>query len=156
MQLDAGADVVMVLDPAAGELPPAYFHGEVAADLGQLARLHLRRVGYYAKASHPALYTGAFVDAPWAGMGVDSRWDLAPLLAHRPIDGFVQGNFDPAWLFLPEPALRAALDQFLDPIAALNDTARRGWICGLGHGVLPGTPEGAVRLFVDAVRKRFA
>ena len=29
-QLEAGADVVMVLDTAAGELPPAYFHREVA------------------------------------------------------------------------------------------------------------------------------
>ena len=26
--------------------------------------------------------------------------------------------------------------------------SRRGWICGLGHGVLPGTPEAAVRTFV--------
>ena len=156
MQLDAGADVVMVLDTAAGELPPSYFHREVAPDLARFARTHANRVGYYAKASHPALFEGAFVSAPWAGMGVDSRWDLPSLLTRRPIDGFVQGNFDPAWLFLPRPELTAALHDYLAPIAALDPAQRAGWICGLGHGVLPGTPQDSVRLFVDTVRKVFA
>ena len=156
MQLEAGADVVMVLDTAAGELPPSYFHREVAGDLAVLARAHGRRVGYYAKASHPALFDGRFADAPWAGIGVDSRWDLASVLQRRPVAGFVQGNFDPAWLFLPEAQLAAALDDFLAPIAALDSRQRAGWICGLGHGVLPGTPENSVRRFVETVRKAFA
>ncbi len=38
MQLDAGADVVMMLDTAAGELPPSYFHREVVPDLAALAQ----------------------------------------------------------------------------------------------------------------------
>ena len=50
-------------------------------------------------------------------------------------------------------ALRRALDDFLTPIAALEPEARRGWICGLGHGVLPGTPEASVRTFVETVRR---
>src|SRR5688572_27157393 len=87
MQLDAGADVVMILDTAAGELPPSYFHGQVAGDLISMARGHAGRVGYYAKASHPALFDGAIAHAPWAGIGVDSRWDLAPLLTRRPVPG---------------------------------------------------------------------
>jgi uroporphyrinogen decarboxylase len=68
----------------------------------------------------------------------------------------VQGNFDPAWLFLPERDLASALDEFLAPLAALTPEARQGWICGLGHGVLPGTPEAAVRTFVSTVRQVFA
>ncbi len=156
MQLDAGADAVMVLDTAAGELPPSYFHRDVAPDLALLARAHPHRIGYYAKASHPALFAGGFASAPWAGMGVDSRWDLASLLTNRPIAGFVQGNFDPAWLFLPRPELTAALDAYLAPIAALDPSERAGWICGLGHGVLPATPQDSVRLFVDKVRQVFA
>jgi uroporphyrinogen decarboxylase len=155
-QLEAGADVVMVLDTAAGELPPAFFAREVAPDLVRLAHAHPRRVGYYAKASHPALYGEGFVTAPWAGMGVDSRWPLAATLAARPWPGFVQGNFDPAWLFLPERHLPAALDEFLAPVVALAPVARQGWICGLGHGVLPGTPEAAVRTFVSRVRQVLA
>ncbi len=155
-QLAAGADVVMILDTAAGELPPSYFHRAIAADLTQLAFAAPRRVGYYTKGAHPAHYSGAMAAAPWAGIGVDSRCDLAAVLSAPSRAGFVQGNFDPAWLFLPEPELGAALGEFLDPVAALTAVERRGWICGLGHGVLPGTPESAVRTFVDTVRQRFA
>jgi uroporphyrinogen decarboxylase len=41
-------------------------------------------------------------------------------------------------------------------VRALDPQQRRGWICGLGHGVLPGTPEAAVRTFVTSVRKAFS
>src|SRR5688500_10541705 len=104
MQLSAGADIVMVLDTAAGDLPPAYFEREIAPDLAALAQAFPRRLGYYAKASHPSLLAGAMSRAPWAGFGIDSRWDLASTLTAAEWPGFVQGNFDPAWLFL-EPDL---------------------------------------------------
>jgi uroporphyrinogen decarboxylase len=156
MQFDAGADIVMILDTAAGDLPPSYFHREVTPDLAGLARAFPGRVGYYAKASHPALLASPLADAHWAGVGIDSRWDLASVLAAPARSGFVQGNFDPAWLFLPDAELDAALADFLRPIRALDAAARRGWICGLGHGVLPGTPESAVRRFVETVREAFA
>jgi uroporphyrinogen decarboxylase len=155
-QLDAGADVVMILDTAAGEVPPDYFDREVAPDLIGLARSRPERIGYYAKAAHPALFDGVFREGPWAGIGVDSRWRIADLLQAAGRRGFVQGNFDPAWLFLPRPDFDDALARFLEPVLALSVAERRGWVCGLGHGVLPGTPESAVRAFVDGVRKACA
>jgi uroporphyrinogen decarboxylase len=156
LQLDAGADVVMVLDTAAGELPPSYFERDVAPGLTDLARDRPGRLGYYAKAAHPALFDASIAAAPFGGIGVDSRWDLATVLTRAGRSGFVQGNFDPAWLFLPPLDLIAAIDGFLAPIRALTREQRRGWICGLGHGVLPGTPEWAVRTFVTSVREAFA
>lgn len=156
LQLDAGADVVMVLDTAAGELPPAYFEREVATGLTDLARTFPGRLGYYAKAAHPALFASSMAAAPFGGIGVDSRWDLATVLASPGRSGFVQGNFDPAWLFLPHDDLVSAIAEFLAPIQALAVEQRRGWICGLGHGVLPGTPEAAVRTFVTSIRNAFA
>ena len=155
-QLDAGADVVMMLDTAAGELPPDYFDRDVAPDLVALARSRPGRIGYYAKAAHPSLFDGALGLAPWAGFGVDSRGRIADLLKQPERRGFVQGNFDPAWLFLPRPDLEDAIARFLEPILALSEAERRGWICGLGHGVLPGTPEENVRLFVESVRRACA
>jgi uroporphyrinogen decarboxylase len=154
-QLDAGADVVMVLDTAAGELPPSYLRRDVVPALAGLARAFPGKLGYYAKHAHPLQLDAVTADAPWRGVGVDSRWELVELLRRTPRPAFVQGNFDPAWLFLPERDLAAALQAFLDPIAALDGGDRRGWICGLGHGVLPGTPESAVRAFVRTVRERF-
>ena len=155
-QLDAGADVVMVLDTAAGELPPAYFQREVAPDLASLGEAFSGRLGYYTKASHPDLIDPMVSDGAFAGIGVDSRWDLARLLARPNRHCFIQGNFDPAWLFLPPADLDRAIDEFVAPVRGLSIEQRRGWICGLGHGVLPGTPESAVRTFVTTIRERFA
>lgn len=155
-QLDAGADVVMVLDTAAGELPPAYFHREVAPDLSRLAQAFSRRLGYYTKAGHPDLTEPLIATGAFAGIGVDSRWDLAHLVARPDRRAFIQGNFDPAWLFLPPADLERAISEFIKPMRALSVEQRRGWICGLGHGVLPGTPESAVRTFVSRVREAFA
>ena len=157
MQLRAGADVVMVLDTAAGDVPFSAFSDVIAGDLARLARAFPARLGYYAKGSHPAQMTSPqLAEAPWAGLGVDARWDMAAVLARRPIRGFIQGNLDPALLHLKGRQLRAAIHQFLDPIRELPVSLRRGWICGLGHGVLPRTPEDSVRTFVRMVRQVMA
>lgn len=42
------------------------------------------------------------------------------------------------------------------PIWLMRQAGRRSWICGLGHGVLPGTPESSVRIFVRLAREAFA
>jgi uroporphyrinogen decarboxylase len=157
-QLDAGADVVMVLDTAAGEVSPDVFRRDLAPDLKALAEALPGRLGYYARASHPAHF-GDQADGlgPWGGVGFDWRWQLADVLADPARRGFVQGNFDPALLAqLSGEDLRDAIVRFLEPIAALPSDARRGWICGLGHGVLPTTPEANVRQFVDVVREHMA
>jgi uroporphyrinogen decarboxylase len=157
-QLDAGADLVMVFDTAAGELTPTAFRAQLLPDLARLADAFPGKVGYYARnlglvhlcgrASMPA--------GRWAGLGVDWRWDLASALTSATRRGFLQGNFDPALLHLTGAALGRALDEFLGPVTALTPDERRGWICGLGHGVLPGTPEASMRTFVRTVRRRLA
>lgn len=157
-QLHAGADLVMVFDTAAGELSPASFHQFVAPDLTRLASALPQQLGYYARGLHPAHLDGPGVQAigPWAGLGLDWRWNLAETLASPARRGFVQGNLDPSLLHLSGGALTRALDEFLDPIARLSPAERRGWICGLGHGVLQGTPPASVETFVQTVRKRLA
>jgi uroporphyrinogen decarboxylase len=157
-QLNAGADVVMVFDTAAGELTPAMYRRHLVPDLQKLSSKLAGRLGYYARGIQPAHLSG-MTSAPigeWAGLGVDWRWDLTDVLSARGRSGFVQGNFDPALLHLTGAALKRAIGDFLDPIVALPDNARRGWVCGLGHGVLPGTPETGVRDFVRTVRRRLS
>ncbi len=157
-QLAAGADVVMVFDTAAGELTPAAFAQHVEPDLAALADSAPGRLGYFARGLHPAHFEH-HADGPagaWAGLGVDWRWRVVDLLTAPARRGFVQGNFDPTALQLTGAPLTRAIDEFLAPIARLDPEARRGWICGLGHGVLPGTPEASVRTFVRTVRHVFS
>jgi uroporphyrinogen decarboxylase len=153
LQFEGGADVVMIFDTAAGELTPSRFL-DIAPDLRTLAQAFPGRLGYYAKAMHPS-HLPAIASAPWAGLGFDARWDLATLLRSRPACGFVQGNFDPALLLLEPGDLVRALETFIEPPLKLDAAARRGWVCGLGHGVLPETPEAHVHTFIRMVREAF-
>ncbi|HUL73413.1 MAG TPA: uroporphyrinogen decarboxylase family protein [Vicinamibacterales bacterium] len=162
LQLDGGADVVMVFDTAAGELAPDAFGRDIGPDLAALARAFPKQLGYYAKGVQAAhLAASGWHDAregpvPWAGVGLDWHWDLAKALTANGRTGFVQGNFDPSRLLATGRQLEDDIARFVAPLRGLSPEARRGWICGLGHGVLPGTPEASVRTFVNRVRESFA
>jgi uroporphyrinogen decarboxylase len=150
MQLANGAELVMIFDTAAGELPPSIFISEVAPQLQMLTVRNSLRIGYYSKGSQPAhLRHELFVVGGLAGIGVDHRWDLDECFELFP-RGFVQGNFDQELLLIERSELKTRLRNYLAP---MMEKRPAGWICGLGHGVLPTTPEDNVRLFVDTVRE---
>jgi uroporphyrinogen decarboxylase len=153
LQIGNGAELVMIFDTAAGELPPGIFEAAVVPQLQMLTQLPsegVGRVGYYSKATQPAhLRHPLFTHGGFAGVGIDYRWNMSEALDLFS-RGFVQGNFDQALLLCERDELRKHLDRYLEPLA---DRATPGWVCGLGHGVLPGTPEENVSLFVDRVRE---
>lgn len=145
-----GAEVVMIFDTAAGELTPDVFKSEVVPQLERLTQSFPSQLGYYSKATKQAhLDHALFTGGSWAGIGVDHNWDLRDAFeafSH----GFVQGNFDQNLLLASRDEFKRRLEQFLEPLLKQE---RTGWICGLGHGVLPKTPEENVRLFVNTVRE---
>jgi uroporphyrinogen decarboxylase len=150
LQLVNGAEVVMIFDTAAGELSPDIFKGEVVPQLEKLAQAFPSRLGYYSKATNRAhLSHPLFTEGHWAGLGVDHRWDLRDAFAQFE-NGFIQGNFDQTLLLASGDDFKRSLERFLNP---LLKHGRTGWICGLGHGVLPKTPEANVRDFVNTVRE---
>ena len=113
-------------------------------------------VGYYlrgATEAHLSAYAAAKL--PIAGIGFDHRVQISQQFS-RLKSGFIQGNFDEALMFLKGNELDRELDRFFTPLLELSPSERAGWICGLGHGVLPGTPEESVRRFVNKARTLFA
>jgi uroporphyrinogen decarboxylase len=150
LQLANGAEIVMVFDTAAGELSPAVFKAEVVPQLELMAERFPAQLGYYSKGTSPGhLDHSSITDGGWAGVGVDHSWDLREAFGCFP-GGFVQGNFDQNLLLTSTNELKRNLEGFLSPLLKHD---RTGWICGLGHGVLPTTPEENVRLFVNTVRE---
>ncbi len=159
-QWRGGPDVIAILDTCAGELTPETFAKEVVPPLRDLLDqfLHLcpdGRVLYYSKDTGPRHWE-KLRDLPIAGIGIDWRTPLADALAQFGAQWAVQGNFDPRALLLPRAELLRAAEIFFAPLTALPARSRRGWVCGLGHGVLPGTPEKHVRLFLDLQKELFA
>lgn len=155
LQFDGGAEVVMIFDTAAGEVSPFFFESELQPVLSKLSRDFPNRIGYYSKGTQKSFFNQSFSELPWAGLGVDHRWFLKeafPVLKQ----GFVQGNFDQSLLFQDTSTFKSSLDLFLKSMKALTPAERAGWVCGLGHGVLPKTPEAHVKYFVQRVREVLA
>ena len=82
-----------------------------------------------------------------SAVGID--WTCDARTARQLAAGRValQGNLDPAALFAPENALRAAARHVLDAFGP-----EPGHIFNLGHGIAPTTPVTAVSALVDEVR----
>ena len=155
LQLDGGAEVVMIFDTAAGEVSPQYFKTLIAPWLLRLANQFPGKLGYYSKGTQSSFFDQGFRTAPWCGFGVDHRWDLPSELKLKP-KGFVQGNFDQSLLFLDTPDFKTHLRQYFDRYLQLSPEERANWVCGLGHGVLPKTPEKHVKYFVECAREVFS
>lgn len=152
LQLNAGAELVMIFDTAAGEVSPAFFKKWIVPALEDLCKTFPGRLGYYSKGTQSVFFDHSFNDLPWAGRGYDHRWNLPQMLKTSKA-GFVQGNFDQGLLHMEAADFDLALDEYLETYTALSPEERVGWVCGLGHGVLPKTPERNVRRFVDRVRE---
>ncbi len=153
LQLDGGADVVMIFDTAAGELSPSLYQKIVLPELKYLADQFPNKLGYYSKHTTPAHFnTPDFDQIKILGCGYDHRFNLIEQIKKNKT-GFTQGNFDQSLLHLNTSDFKKVLNEYLKPFADLAPTERLGWICGLGHGVLPKTPEANVKLFVQTVRE---
>jgi uroporphyrinogen decarboxylase len=153
LQLAGGAEAVMVLDTSAGDLSPQDFQFYVVPLLKQLSEAFPDKLGYYSKNTNWEHLESVLVDTDFAGVGVDHRWNLQNVLLEA--HGFVQGNFDQQLLFLPTDDYKKALEKWVEPFTLMTPEQRAGWICGLGHGILPQTPEEHVRYFVKYVREVF-
>jgi uroporphyrinogen decarboxylase len=155
-QLEAGAEVVMIFDTAAGELSPGVYDRYVGPSLMRLARLFPGKLGYYGKGLTEAhLRTEVLEKAPFVGQGIDHRFNLASVLPTWK-RGFLQGNFDQALLHLDPPTFEAEAKAYLAPFRELSIEQRTGWVSALGHGVLPATPERNVKRMIELIRETFA
>ena len=157
LQFEGGAEVVMVLDTSSGALGINEFSDWVVPRLEDLAQAFPGRLGYYAKGVTPKHFGAAvFNDGRLAGIGFDHRIDLVEMLERRAgVKGFIQGNFDQSLMFLDEPTFSERLKKHFDRVVKLDPKLRASWVCGLGHGVLPATPEANVRTFIRMARELF-
>lgn len=153
LQLDGGVETVMVLDTSAGDLSPAIYREQVAPWIADLAQAFPGKLGYYTKHTNHEHLASLFENKDLAGYGVDHRWDLPELFSKT--HGLLQGNFDQQLLFLEGKEFETAFHHWLKPFTLMSEKDRAGWVCGLGHGILPQTPEKNVKSFVKMVREAF-
>jgi uroporphyrinogen decarboxylase len=155
LQLEGGAEIVMIFDTAAGELSLPDFQEIVLPYIINISEKFPGKVGYYAKLPTEKMMNLVKKIPGLAGIGFDHRLEISDFLRENNY-GFVQGNFDQSLLFLSGEELVKKLNNYFSPILELSLEERAGWVSGLGHGILPGTPEANVKFFVDFTRQTFS
>lgn len=160
LQARAGADSIALFDTAAGSLDPAMFVRHAVPPLAHVvARFRLScpktALIYYSRDTGPEHWR-SLESLDLQCLGVDWRHDLADTLIAQTPHWCVQGNIDPNWLLLPPAQLEERVRAVFARVAALPAQARSGWVCGLGHGVLPQTPEGNVQRVLSIQREMFS
>ena len=157
LQLNAGAEVVMIFDSTAHQLAEEDLNIYLKKIFNVLAKDFPNKIGYYAKDGINYETIIAQQDDPeisLAGTGIDSNVDLRDYFK-KTTNGFVQGNFSENFLTLPYDEFLSKLDIFINQMSKLNPEERAGWVCGLGHGVLKTTPQENVKEFVNRIRDSF-
>ena len=148
LQLDAGAEKVMVFDSGLKNMTSSFFNKKYSPLLMSLA---MPQTAYYSK-NLPRKCIDKVVQGDWGGIGVDSKVDITHALKTFK-KGFVQGNFDEEMMLLPKHKFMYQIEKYCDEMSR-NDTT--GWVCGLGHGINKETPEEHVHLFIETVRNRLS
>ena len=158
-QYRAGADTIAVMDTCAGDIPLELFERSGVPSLARLFEAFHERcpaapITYYSRHTGPDHWS-RLDGLPISCFGVDWHHPMPEVLKLLGGRRAVQGNVDPQWLFLPPDELEARLRRQFEAILAVAPELRAGWICGLGHGVLPQTPEQNVHLFLRLQRELF-
>lgn len=148
-QIENGAEVVQLFDSWAGNLSLEDYR-RIALPPVQKIIAGLQKSGapiilYVNGSSH--LLPG-MIESGADGLGVDWRTDLAEARALAGGAITLQGNFDPAHLFLPEEQLLSRTRQMLR-----TQPGKRRYIANLGHGILQRTPVPHAAAFIDCVKQ---
>jgi uroporphyrinogen decarboxylase len=148
-QVRAGAQVVQVFDSWVGCLSPSDYRSFVLPYSRKIFE-GLRKEGI--PSIHFGTGTGGFLNlmAEAGGDVVGVDWRIGLKCAWQLIGSGagVQGNLDPVALMAPLPVLRQKALEILE-----EAEGRPGHIFNLGHGILPSTPEDAVKALADFVHE---
>ncbi len=155
-QIEAGAQAVQLFDTWGGIFSPGDFREYalpyVTEVIDELKRwLKSRNSGHVPVIYYVGETGGLLEEIRTCGAdvyGIDWRINLDDAVKRLGGNAVVQGNLDPAALFLPQDRIEQRVKDILGRAASA-----RGHIFNLGHGVLPETPPENVIALADMVHK---
>lgn len=148
MQVNAGANVLQIFDTWAGVLSlndyKEFALPYIKQLISDLSPLKTPIILYSNNSNHllPSLST-LKVNA----LSLDWRTNLQEVRDNFGINIGLQGNLDPAVLLTDEATVREKTKVMIQSVK----NWQTGYICNLGHGVLPQTPPDNVHALVDTV-----
>ncbi|MBI2363359.1 MAG: uroporphyrinogen decarboxylase [Elusimicrobia bacterium] len=148
-QVKAGAQALQLFDSWVGVLSKEDYERSVKPhSVRVLAAMKKTGVPVITFGTGTSPFLESFADTPADVVGVDWHEPLDAAWKRVGLGRAVQGNMDPAYLFLPLPRLKEVVKAVLDRAAG-----RRGHIFNLGHGIMQHTPPENVRAVADWVHE---
>lgn len=154
MQINAGANVIMLFDSWGGALSPyeyQLFSLQYMKMIGEkIQRMHSHKkipLIFFSKGC--GLYLNTIADSGCDAVGLDWTMDLA--LAKKQVGDRValQGNLDPSILLSTPETVRSEAKKILDVYK--NQT---GFVFNLGHGISKDTPVENVEALMETITKQ--
>ena len=148
MQVNSGASVLQIFDTWAGILSPEDYRTIALPYLKQLISdlMPLKTpVILYTNNSHHLLPKLSMLKV--SALSLDWRCSLQEVRDNFGTNLTLQGNLDPAILLTTQDVVREKTKSMILSLKSWQ----AGYICNLGHGVLPNTPVENVHAMIDTV-----
>ena len=156
MQAEGGADAICLFDTACGEVDLQLFRRFLLPTIKNITATFkknhpTKKIIYYSKMTNLD-YLKEIQDDNIDVLGVDWRQNITSILNELGESYYIQGNLDPSLLFLPWSELEKEWLALWSRVKE-SKVGPSKWICGLGHGVLPKTPESNVLSSVKLIHE---
>tara|TARA_Y100001936_G_C15959719_1_gene604903 strand:- start:14 stop:1012 length:999 start_codon:yes stop_codon:yes gene_type:complete len=152
LQLDAGAEIVMIFDSGLHDIDLETFISSYLPIIEDITKSYPNKIGYYFKGKDLNDISNLF-NSSLSGIGINHMVDIKDAFTLYQ-NGFIQGNFDESKMLLDQTSLTNEIKLFCEEMKSIESL--KGWICSLGHGINKLTPEKNVHLFIETVRKNFS
>lgn len=163
LQARAKPDCLAILDSAAGAFTndnEGFFQEVYRPYVDKLIALFREKCPdtkllYYAKNITLADWK-SLSDLDVQAFGIDHSHHLPDLFDLYGETHALQGNLPPETMSMDEDMAAKEITKFLNMMKEIPSHQRKGWICGLGHGILPTAKENNVRQFINQLRSTFS
>ncbi|KYK55926.1 hypothetical protein DCS_07891 [Drechmeria coniospora] len=158
LQVQAGAQIVMVFDSWAGELGPSSykrFSGQHLASIAEKLPKRLKEMGItrvpmivFPKGAWHALDSACELGYDVVGMDwLHDPKEAVKIRGSRKVT--FQGNADPGILYGTKAGITEAVEHMVEGFWVGN----KGWIANLGHGITPGVDPDNLKHFLEEVHR---
>lgn len=148
MQIDAGVNAVQLFDSWANALSWNDYHTFSHKYNKHILANLKRTVPVISFAKGASVFAPVMAESNPDVISVDWNADLLNIKKSLPAGMAVQGNLDPFIMYADKPVIKAKIHELFERMRGEN-----GFVCNLGHGIMPDMPFDHVKYAVEVIRE---
>lgn len=148
MQIDAGVNAVQLFDSWASALSWNDYHTFSHKYNKYIIDNLKRTVPVISFAKGASVFAPVMAETKPDVISVDWNADLLNIKKSLPAGMAVQGNLDPFIMYANKPVIKTKIHELFERMRGEN-----GFICNLGHGIMPDMPFDHVKYAVEVIKE---